>query len=78
MASAKSKLLKYFQDNVGKLIDRDTLSDVAEAHGWARAIRFLRDEGWQIQALKDGYILHSTEQLETNKNRISINRKKFQ
>lgn len=75
MASAKSKLLEYFKKNVATLIDRDTLYKVANVHDWQRSIRTLRDEGWQIVSLKDGYILESLDQLETNKKRIAINKK---
>ena len=73
MASAKSKLLEYFTKNVNKLIDRDTLRNVAGVHDWQRVIRSLRDEGWQIEALKTGYKLKSLDQLESNKVRVAIN-----
>lgn len=73
--SAKKNLLEHFLRNPHKIIDRDTLSDIADAHGWARAIRFLRSEGWQIETLKNGYRLNSLEKIITNKNREPINRR---
>ncbi len=41
---AKIKLREYFIQNVGKILDSNTLSKVAGASEWARRIRELRNE----------------------------------
>ena len=73
--SGKQKLIDYLQQNVGINISINTLRKVAEVSDWARILRALRHEGWQIETLKGGYILHSTEKLESAKKRESIHGK---
>ena len=51
---AKKKLLAHFQKNVGKELDKNTLSKIAGVHDWARVIRTLRQEGHQVVLLKNG------------------------
>lgn len=47
--SAKNKLKDFFRLNVGKVVDREQLREVAEISEWARRVRELRDEeGWLI------------------------------
>lgn len=66
---SKSKLRKYFLDNVGEILDSGTLQAVAETSEWARRIRELRnEEGYDILThndrsdLKPGqYVLTSTK-----------------
>jgi hypothetical protein len=66
---SKSKLRKYFLDNVGEILDSGTLQAVAETSEWARRIRELRnEEGFDILThndrsdLKPGqYVLTSTK-----------------
>jgi hypothetical protein len=63
--SAKDKLLKKLRSNVGKLVSRDELRKASEGVSeWARPVRFLRQEGWDIKAVvgpKGGYILRSAK-----------------
>jgi len=70
--SGKIRLLNYFKQNIGVIISRDKLSEVAAVFDWQRPIRSLRQEGWQIDALKEGYILHSPDKILTDKKRETI------
>ena len=46
---ARDKLRKYFLDNIGQVLDSDTLREVAGISEWARRVRELRnEEGYQI------------------------------
>jgi hypothetical protein len=73
--SAEEKMLNYLKENVNSLVDRGTLSKISGVHDWQRSLRTLRQKGWQIKALKDGYLLVSLEKLETGKTRLVINNK---
>ena len=75
MAGAKHRMLELLKEKVGKEVYRDLLSEVANTHEWARSIRTLREEGWDIETTKAGYILHSLIQLKANKERFSISTK---
>jgi len=70
--SAKNKLLTYFIENVEKSIERNALAKIAGIYEWTRAIRTLRQEGWSIKALPNGYRLESL-----NKNIIPDKRHKI-
>lgn len=74
MAGAYTKLLDYFKSNVGRELDRNTLSKVAGVYDWARVIRQLRQDGYDVETLKDGYILNSLSQVKKI-SRVPINRK---
>lgn len=41
---SRAKLREFFLDNVGKVLDSDTLRDVAGTSEWARRVRELRNE----------------------------------
>jgi len=73
--SAGKRMIDLLIKNVGKIVSRDELAEIAKAHDWQRSIRTLREKGWQIESLQEGYILHSLEQLETGKKRVGINDK---
>ncbi|MDQ1147031.1 5-methylcytosine-specific restriction endonuclease McrA [Bacillus sp. SORGH_AS 510] len=73
--SAAKRMLKLLTENVGVVVSRDDLSNVADVHDWQRSIRSLRQQGWEIESVKDGYILHSLTQKKTDKNREPINQK---
>ncbi|WP_261134883.1 HNH endonuclease, partial [Bacillus sp. Marseille-Q3570] len=73
--SAGKRMLELLKLNVGKIVSRDELSVVANVHDWQRALRTLRQQGWDIENTKEGYILHSLEQKESKKLRIPINQK---
>jgi biotin operon repressor len=75
MAGAKHKMLELLKENVGKEVSRDLLSEAAGTHEWARSIRTLREEGWEIETTKAGYILHSLIQTKTIKTRFPITTK---
>lgn len=66
--SAKTKILDFFQVNVNKWIPIDNIQEIAQISEWARTIRFLRDEGWQIEKKGGGktteYCLTSLEKKE--------------
>ena len=66
--SAKKRLLAELLANVSKFVARDRLQEVAQGvSDWARALRTLRQEGWDIETItgpKGGYILHSAIQGE--------------
>ena len=75
-SSGKSRLLEYLKDHVGEILVRDTLSEVAKVHDWARIIRSLRsDDGWDIETLDKGYRLNTLIQDETSTKRETINGK---
>lgn len=54
MAGARTKLLNLFEANIGKSFSKDTLAKEAAIHDWARVIRALRQEGYDLELLKDG------------------------
>jgi hypothetical protein len=60
MAGARKKLIDLFQKNVGKPLGKELLSETAAVFDWARVIRSLRQEGYDLSLLNDGkYILNS-------------------
>jgi len=73
--SAKKQLLDYFKLHPAEIIPLNTLSEVAGTHSWQRVVRTLRQEGWDIESVKGGYILHSLNQQERNTNRQAISTK---
>lgn len=75
MGSAKERLLKIFISNVGIKLSRDVLNEAAGIYEWARVIRILRQEGWEIETMTDGYILHSTTKKNVDRQRVAINSK---
>ena len=48
---AKTKLLRFFLDNVGRNIPRRELETLCASNGteWARSLRSLREDGWVIE-----------------------------
>lgn len=64
---AKARLRDFFVQNVGKVLDSDTLREVAGASEWARRIRELRQfEGMNIQTHNDNSSLKPGEYLLVN------------
>lgn len=52
--SAKARIRKFFEDNVGKIVTTMQISEVAKIHDYQRRIRDLRnDEGMQILSYRD-------------------------
>ena len=62
---AKSKLLKFFLDNVGRVIPRKELEELCKDNGteWARSLRSLRDDGWvyEYDRSKNTYLFPYSE-----------------
>ena len=76
MAGAKKKLLDLFMENVGKPLSKEKLAETAAVFDWARSIRTLRQEGYEIELLTDGaYVLHSVEMKDTGNKRENIDAK---
>ena len=76
MAGAKEKIKKHLMENVGKEVDRETLSKVAGTQDWTRALRTLRQEtGLDIKATNKGYILTSLIPVQEPKVRKEISSK---
>jgi len=59
-------MLDLLADNFGNIVVNQQLADATGQHNYARRLRELRAEGWQIQYLpkEKGYRLISLEQLE--------------
>lgn len=73
--SASKRMLELLLKNVGEEVDRNELSKVAQVHDWGRALRSLRQIGWEIQSTQNGYILLSETKKESNKKREHISTK---
>ena len=73
--SAQDRMLALLLKNVGEFVSLAKLSSVAQTSDFTRSLRTLRQIGWEIETVKNGYILHSSEKKETGKNRGSINAK---
>lgn len=78
-SSAKDRILKYLQENVGKEVSSEELFYVAKTSEWARRTRELRTEdGWRIYTNQSGrpdlasgfYVLESLEQAYPHDRRI--------
>lgn len=54
MAGAKTKLLALFEANIGKPLSKERLAKEAAIFDWARVVRALRQEGYDIELLNDG------------------------
>jgi hypothetical protein len=51
---SKAKLRAFFLDNIGRVLDSETLLKVADSSEWARRVRELRnEEGYEILTHKD-------------------------
>ncbi|MDB5254909.1 MAG: hypothetical protein JWL92_285 [Candidatus Nomurabacteria bacterium] len=76
MPGAKKKILDIFIENVGKPLTKELLAEIAGVFDWARSIRTLRQEGYDIELLKDGsYVLKSLEMREDGNKRDAIDTK---
>ena len=72
MAGAKKRMLDYLLKHIGEEVDRETLRDIAVISDWARSLRLLRQEGYDLETTRNGYILHSGEPSGTPKLRYRI------
>lgn len=73
--SARKNLLNYFLENVGIDIPREPLREIAKISDWARVVRKLREDGWDIETTRAGYILRSKTQKESLRSRKPVNKK---
>ena len=63
------------KNNVGEIVDNNTIRNYVGTSEWARAIRTLRQEGWDIKSKNNkGYILYSLKK-KSGIQRKLINRK---
>lgn len=52
--SARSRILDLFLSNIGNVVDKSQIAEVAQIAEWARRVRELRDEyGYEIRSHKD-------------------------
>ncbi|MEN6511771.1 MAG: HNH endonuclease [Chloroherpetonaceae bacterium] len=71
MPGAKTKLLNLFKENVGKPLSKEKLATTADVFDWARSIRTLRQEGYDIELLENGfYVMKSLEMKVGNKRSV--------
>ncbi len=75
MAGAKKRMLDYLLEHIGEEVDRETLRDIAVISDWARSLRLLRQEGYDLETTRNGYILHSGEPSGTGNVRATISPK---
>lgn len=72
MPSAKSRILTLLKERHPSLVPRDEIREVANVSEWARRLRELSEEGWDIETMPDGYRLRSLEQQECTNIRRNI------
>jgi 5-methylcytosine-specific restriction endonuclease McrA len=76
---SKERMLEHFKKNIGVFISLNDLRRISEVNEFARQIRLLRQEGWDIQwKWHNGttwYCLKSLIKRETGKNRTPIDDK---
>jgi len=75
MGGASEKMLDLLQKKVGEVVSRELLSETAKIHDWQRQIRTLRQDGWDIESVNEGYILHSLIKADSIKKRGAISNK---
>lgn len=77
--NAKEKLLEYFKANIGTYIPNSDLRKVSGINEFARQIRFLRQEGWDIVwkwgNKRTWYCLRTLTKSASGKTRNQIDRK---
>ncbi len=73
---AKEIILKLLLNNVGRVVSNDIITKATGIRSWARQLRFLRQEGYDIKFVRkeNGYILLSEIKKEGQK-RVPINQK---
>ncbi len=62
MASAKSRILTLLKSRHPQAVPRAEIIEIARISEWARRVRDLSQEGWDIETLSDGYRLRSLKQ----------------
>lgn len=66
---AKGRLLEYLVANVGRVVASEELRDVAGISEWARRVRELRDDGYQIETHNDRSALRPGEYILVSEQR---------
>ena len=61
---AKSRILDLLKAEHPNAVGRDDIREAAGISEWARRVRELTEEGWDIETLPDGYRLRSLDQRE--------------
>ena len=61
--------------HIGKELQREEIRIASEILDWPRSLRSLREDGWDIETTKNGYILNSAEKKVSLKARKPINNK---
>lgn len=52
MAGAKKRMLDYLLDHIGEDVNWETLREIAVISDWARSLRLLRQEGYDLETTK--------------------------
>jgi len=74
-SSAKERILVLLLAHVGTEVSRESIQSAADISEWARRVRELSQEGWQIETTSSGYRLLSATQDETRIKRANISSK---
>jgi len=61
--SAKQQMLDYLIQHVGEMVPGEVLRKIAGTSDWARALRLLRQEGWDLETVQRG--IHSAYRLNS-------------
>ncbi len=76
---SKDVILELLKKNVGQLVSNDEITKTTGIRSWARQLRFLRQEGYNIEYIHKtkGYILHSIIKKEGKKRYPISNKQKY-
>lgn len=75
---AKTKILALLLKNIGKDVSRARIITTAGGKvEWARRIRDLRQEGWQVEPVPGGYVLRSKTRLKAKAGRAISQKLRF-
>ena len=74
--SKKQQIIEYLKGHLGKRVHNQKLRDLTGLNDVPRTIRLLRQEGWQINVLGDGYVvLNSLEKSVARGTRKAVSEK---
>lgn len=73
--AAKDRILDLLLAHVGEDVAREEIIAAAAISEWARRVRELKQEGWQIETTGRGYRLLSAEQTEMGNKRVNVSSK---
>ncbi len=72
---ARDRILKLLLANVGKEVQREDIRNTAGISEWARRVRELSQEGWDIETTANGYRLRSDKKQDVGTVRSGISAK---